>query len=323
MDFFADSHRARIRLTNKQIKEISSMYRELSREIQKEAEQLSRRANISSILRRSYLDGLSKQINQELNNLAKQQVKLVKDNMTEMASAVVDNNTKFLNKVGIHIASAYSHIPSDVVNSIATGELYKDRWSLSKAIWKNTCKTQQDINSIVAKGIAGQKSTYEIAKDLEDYVNPVKRKSWEWSKVYPGTSRVVDYNSQRLARTMISHAYEDSIVRTTKDNPFVECYEWLTSAGDRVCEICQERESGFHGVVINGESMYGMYYADDLPLDHPNGMCTIAPYVPYSYEEIGERLGKWVNGDEDEAIDNFAESLGYTASTLKGKVSRN
>lgn len=318
--YFADASKARVQITRAQQRAITQMYRELSEDIAKEISSISNRTNVSSILRTQYLQGLSNQINQELNNMAKSQNASIRDGMMAISQRVVLNNEALLQQIGIDIQGAYSYIPADVVKEIASGKLYEGRWSLSEAIWGNTRKTQSDINKIVAQGVAGQKSTYEIAKDLEDYVNPAMRKDWKWSKVYPGTARVVDYNAQRLARTMISHAYQDSILRSTVDNPFVECYEWMTSNSDRVCPICEERESGFHGVVINGKSMYGCYYAEDLPLDHPNGMCTVDVYIERDYDAIADRLADWVNGNNDEELDNFAESLGYTSSTLKSKV---
>lgn len=317
---FADANRARVKITKAQAKSISKMYRDLSEDIRAEAKALQNRTNVSSILRTQYLDNLSKQINEELRQINASQSASIKSNMAAVSSAVVKNNEKMLYKMGIKATGAYSYVPSDIVKEIASGQLYEGRWSLSTAIWKNTRKTQSDINMIVAKGVAGQKSTYEIAKDLEKYVNPSAKKDWQWSKVYPGTAKVVDYNAQRLARTMVSHAYQDSVMRVTKDNPFVECYEWMTSNSDRVCPVCEERESGFHGVVIDGQAMYGCYYADDVPLDHPNGMCTIAPYT-VSYTEISNRLADWVNGKSDPDIDRFAKSLGYSSSsTLKSKV---
>ena len=319
---FADASKARIEITNKQAKQIAKLYEDLSLEIEEEIAALSNRTNVSSILRTQYLYNLKDQVQQELRNINGKTEGIIRSNMGEVAAAVVADNERFLASVGLNLAGAYSHIPTDIVKEVASGQLYKDRWTLSNAIWGNTQKTLSDVNSVVAKGIAGQKSTYEIAKDLEKYINPALRKDWEWSKVYPGTAKVVDYNAQRLARTMISHAYQDSILRTTRDNPFVECYEWMTAGGDRVCEICQERESGFHGVVINGKSMYGCYYADDLPLDHPNGMCTIDVYIDNDYDAIADRLADWVNGEQDPEMDKFAQSLGYSSSTLRSKVSK-
>lgn len=306
-DFFADAAKTRVRITKAQSRAIAQMYKDLSGEIAKEAQGLGLKANVSSIIRKSYLDGLSKQINQELRAISTAQNLTIRSNMNRMAAAVVASNQKFLNKIGFNIKGAYSYVPSDVVKEIASGNLYEGRWNLSSAIWKNTVKTQSDINMIVAKGVAGQKSTYEIAKDLEAYVNPNKRKDWQWAKVYPGTAKVVDYSAQRLARTMISHAYQDSFVRTTQKNPFVTEYRWLASGGDRMCEICAERDGQ-------------VYEKDELPLDHPNGMCTFEAVIPDSYEAIADRLADWVKGNDDPDLDEFAYDLGYSRNTLKGKV---
>lgn len=318
--YFADASRARVQITKAQQKAIEKMYIELAEEIADETKLLQQRSSISSILRSQYLGNLSSQIKQELNNMSFQQNDLIRKNMASVAASVVKDNAILLETMHINVTGAYSYIPSEIVKSVASGKLYKGRWNLSSAIWKDIQYTKRDIDRVIAKGIAGQKSTYEIAKDLEKYVNPKARKDWEWSKVYPGTARVVDYNAQRLARTMVSHAYQDSIVRTTKNNPFVECYQWMTSNSDRVCEICQERESGFHGVVINGKSMYGCYYAEDLPLDHPNGMCVVDTIIE-DLDDVADRLADWVNGKDDEALNNFAEDLGFSSETLKSKVS--
>lgn len=161
---------------------------------------------------------------------------------------------------------------------------------------KHTKKAQQDINSIIAKGIAENKSSYDIAKDLEKYVNPSAKKDWDWSKVYPGTNKKVDYNAQRLARTMVSHAYQYSFVQTTKHNPFVEDYIWRSAGSERTCEICAERN--------------GKHYAKDkLPLDHPNGLCTFIANTPDNMEDIADRLADWAHGKSDPELDEFVKSL--------------
>ena len=322
MKYFTKSSKKKAQLTFEQNRRLRKMYEEISKDIAKESALLENRTNVSSILRQQYLDNLQKQIKAEIEQLGKDQNAMTRGYMARMSEAVVEDSQTLLLTLGIRAEGAFSHIPREIVNHVASGELYKDKWSLSSAIWGNTQKTLQDIDTVIAKGIAEQKPTLDIAKDLERYVNPRERKGFEWAKVYPGTAKVVDYNAQRLARTMISHAYEDALIRTTKDNPFIECYEWLTSNSDRVCEICQEREAGFHGVVINGKNMYGCYYAEDIPLDHPNGMCTIDVYIEQDYEAIADRLANWVNGKTDPEIDKFAESLGYSSSTLRGKVRR-
>ena len=175
---------------------------------------------------------------------------------------------------------------------------------------------------IVSKGVAGQKSTYEIAKELEKYVNPSKARPWDWGKVYPGSAKKIDYNAQRLARTMVSHAYQESFVRTTRKNPFIEAYRWLSSEDDRVCPICIERTEGFHGVILNGEEVIGAYYKDDLPMDHPNGRCTFDIISGTSDDEDNVRLASWIKGGDDEEMDDYSRSMGYNPDIVKGSYNK-
>lgn len=216
--------------------------------------------------------------------------------MKKTAEAVVGDNIDFLKEVGMPIQGAFSHVPDEVVRAVATGQLYEGKWSLSRALWKNTKRTQRDVQNVVAQGIAQNKSAYDIAKDLEKYVDPLARKDWDWSKVYPGTARKVDYSAQRLARTMVSHAYQQSFVRTTQKNPFVTKYKWVSSGGARTCEICAERD----GVE---------YSKTDLPLDHPNGMCTFIAVIEDSMTDIADRIADWALGGSDPELDTFARTL--------------
>ena len=62
-----------------------------------------------------------------------------------------------------------------------------------------------------------------------------------------------------------------------------------------MCEICEERD---------GKE----FDKDDLPLDHPNGMCTFEA-VMESMDTIGERLGDWAAGKADPEIDTWAQDL--------------
>ena len=52
------------------------------------------------------------------------------------------------------------------------GGFYKDNRSLSERIWNNVNGSMQDIQYILTKGMASNKSYLEIIKDLESYVNP-------------------------------------------------------------------------------------------------------------------------------------------------------
>src|SRR5699024_8242772 len=149
------------------------------------------------------------------------------------------------------------------------------------------------IQTIISRGILAQKPAYDLAKDLETYLRPEARKPWDWGKVYPGVSRQVDYSAQRLARTAVTHAYQLSLERATKDNRYVEGYRWHSAGGGRVCPLCQQR---------NGK----LYEKGNLPLDHPNGMCVVTAEISKSYEEIGRELGDWAAGrNQDLTLDRW------------------
>lgn len=84
----------------------------------------------------------------------------------------------------------------------------------------------------------------------------------------------------------------------TKNNPFVEDYVWHSN-GSRACELCQDRD--------------GRHFAkDDLPMDHPNGMCVMEPTVA---DNIADQIADWFNSPDGTypEIDEFAKEFGYEA----------
>lgn len=301
----------RIQLTNKSKKQIKNLYKNVLSDMRKETERLKGRTNISSILRTQLINGIARETKNEMNRVSGSVESIIKSLMLTMSKEVVLCNQEMLKNMGfpgIYNYLAYSYLPNDIVQEIISGKLYEGRWTLSKALWSDKEKTLKDIDYIIAKGIAENKSAYDLAKDLERYVNPSARKAWDWSKVYPGTKKVIDYNAQRLARTMVSHAYQESFVRTTKNNPFIENYKWLTSNSDRVCQICIERaESDHYGLGA------GIYPKDELPLDHPNGMCTFGSVITKSYTEIAKDINSWSKGEGNKKLnrqlDNFYKDL--------------
>ena len=53
-----------------------------------------------------------------------------------------------------------------------------------------------------------------------------------------------------------------------------------------------------------------IFEKDDLPLDHPNGMCTMEPVIDDNYLD---RLANWITNPEgsDPELDEFAKNFGY------------
>lgn len=222
--------------------------------------------------------------------------------MRIVSNAVVEDTREFLKQCGFRetdIHDAFSYVPEQIIRNIINGNVYQEGWTLSGAIWGYNKQTQDALNKIISIGTAQGKSAYEIAKDIEQYVNPGARKpsriisSWR----YENGERVqdkfrfgkVDYNAQRLARTLISHAYQQSFQHVNKNDPFVTGYRWLTSNfHGRVCPICTERATS-----DNYGMGAGVFPKDELPLDHPNGMCTFEAVIPDSLTEIARKIGEW------------------------------
>lgn len=275
-----------------QIKQIyNDMYKALSRKLKRvKADTLTER----------YLENLQKELAKEIKEVHNKVENTIKNNI-EKSSELANNvqldffmliNDKYNLDMKDTFAGMFSRIPKQAMEEILSGEVYKDRKGLSERIWQYTKKFNKDIDYVIAEGIANKKSTYEIAKDLEIYVKPKSSKPWDWSKVYPNASKTVDYNAQRLARTAVSHAFQQAQKRSCQRNPFVTGIKWLTSNSHRTCELCNSR----NGVVYKG---------DDVPLDHPNGLCTTIPILEKELDQIGWELRNWIDGWENIKLDEW------------------
>ena len=187
----------------------------------------------------------------------------------------------------------FSRASQKAVNELLSGHIYENFAGLSERIWNYRGSFDRDISEVLHRGILAKKPAFELAKDLELYLNPSAAKPWDWNRVYPGVTRKVDYNAQRLARTSVTHAYQLALERSTRDNPFITKYQWLVSNSHaRICDLCLSRD--------------GKYFdKGSVPLDHPNGMCTIIPVLEKNYEEIASELADWANGGENPALDRW------------------
>ena len=295
-----EAQKKKLKLMKAQEKQIKQIYNDMYLNVSKKLKKVN-----PNTLSERYLQELKKVLEKEIKESNKQVKEVIKDNIEKSSKLANDTQLDFFmsinNQYDLNMkdtfSSMFSKIPKKAMNEILFGKAYKDRKGLSERIWLDTKKFNKDIDYIIAEGIANKKSTYEIAKDLEKYVNPNAAKEWKWSKVYPNTNKVVDYNAQRLARTSIQHAFQQSQKRSCKKNPYVEKIRWLSSNSSRTCELCNSRNNQLFSV-------------NDVPLDHPNGLCTTIPEIIMSYEEIGKELKAWVNGEANAKLDKWFKKHG-------------
>lgn len=302
-----DVYKQRVQLDRQQEEEIKDFYRELIDIVERDINGLSGKDNISSIMKEFQLQRIKVGLQRSLETVGSKVNGVVRQSMTTTSQQMVEATKDFLKQAGFPeplIKPAYQNVPAAIVERVASGQLYEGNWSLSKAIWADVRSKQDDINKIIAKGIALNKSSYDIAKDLEAYVNPDAKKPWNWGIVYPGSSKKIDYNAQRLARTAVSHAYQQAFNECVAPNPFVEAVQWNNAHSGRVCPLCQElAETDQYGL---GE---GIFPKGEEPLDHPNGMCYLTAVMVKSLDEVATDIRSWMLGGSNPELDEYAKFL--------------
>lgn len=278
-------------LTKQAQKDVTKIYKESADEVEKLLENF-KVVNPSDKLRKLYLEDLKSQISGVYSQASQGIYQDIVQNSLKSAKLAVDGHVKTMSGVGFNIGGAFSYIPRQEVQRIIGGKIYDGSWSLSKAIWRAEQKTNQDINYILAKGLAENRTIEELSNDLMTFVRPDAVKPWEWKKVYPNTGKSIEYNSQRLARTMIQHSFQSAMVRAERKNPFCEGIRWHSAEiHGRTCDLCRDRDGQ-------------VFTVRNLPYDHPNGLCWYEPELE-DLNSISDRLAKWANGEEDGNIDAY------------------
>ena len=273
---FRDAEKARDAITQEQRQEIKRLYSDWADEIADRAAYYSLKSTSSAALSEYYYRDLEKMLIEASERISDKVKQTATKNIWRMSDVVVSSNVEWMSSLGfnaVKLRASMSSVPDAIVQRLVTGQIYESGWSLSKSLWTDNQATQKQIYEIVAGGMAQNKSIYEMSKDLERWINPDKARPWNLRnaagrKIYP---REVDYSAQRLARTLVQHSYQQSFVEATKDNDLIESYTWIAN-GSRVCPLCADR---------NGK----VFAKDDLPLDHPNGMCVWVPNVVHDWKQ--------------------------------------
>lgn len=183
-----------------------------------------------------------------------------------------------------------------VVESIIDGSVYgpDGSWNLSSSIWGDNAKKYSDIYKIVANCMVKGQSVQQASNLLLKYVDPDRLFYWDGPSGGHIYSHKVDYNAQRLVRTLTTHAYQKAVVDSTYNDPALVGYRWHAN-GSRACPICQDRDGTVYG-------------KDEVPWDHPNGMCYIEPVYNASRQGYDDII-RWVFSDEGDMpeMDQFMQ----------------
>lgn len=296
-----DAETKRNKLTKQTQREIRNLFLDVAKELEKKA----LKATPGSLEERWALEYL-KSIKGDLDVIQKEIYKSTKQKVEDVVKATTDPQLSFFmsinNKYSLGLDESFkamfSKVNTKAMEEILLGYAYKDNKGLSERIWQDFKVMDKQMHSMIEQAIIQKKSTYDFAKDLEKYVNPDAKKDYDWSKVYPNTKKKIDFNAYRLASTSISHAYQASIKRGAKKNPYVEGIVWRSALiHGRTCDVCRER----HGQI---------YLPDNMPYDHPLGLCSHTYDIPMDLEDIGTGLRQWVDGASNSKLDNWFSEHG-------------
>lgn len=277
---------------------IRNFYQQAANEANVLIEHHAARMNISGELQASNYTALERQLRAVYDDIQTDSGyrETIMNSMTAASRGVTGEFSAWLQSNGFPPGTYMTNVPTTVVNSILTGKVYKvpdnlmyktNAWGLSKSIWGNNEKIMKDVHTIIAKGIALDKGVFAIAKDLEWYVDPDRRRQ----KLYPGTRQSVDANAERLVRTLINHAYQQTFKDIGEKNPFIEYYVWNSAfEHGRTCQVCMDMDGNKYAK--DGQERPELGILGEMPLDHPNGLC----YFTYEIDTIRmvDELSEWV-----------------------------
>lgn len=299
---FAKASSIKDALSKKEAKEVADLYKDWAGKIGELADYYDKKPVPSAAIQSQYYQQLKNQVTEWSKQVTSGVYDKAGKSMNIVADAVVADNAKWMSGLGFSdkaIDAAFSSIPQSTVNALLTGSVYggTGSWSLSKAIWGDNQDTLKHVYQIVAQGVVMQMPVGDIARKLEQYVDPSKQFKWNGPEGYPPIyGKKVDYNAQRLVRTLTQHTYQQSVVATAKSNPLIEKIRWVSN-GSRVCPLCMERDGKVFPIT-------------KVPLDHPNGMCVLEPVV--NWDKLDE-LADWVNEPDGTYPwwDNKMQAFGY------------
>lgn len=297
--------------TKKVYKDILSSYARVYNNYKKELAKVP-----PGSLREAWIRTQMKSLGTAMKDIAESQEISVKGAMNRVIKESLSMNESYFNNVAKEaglpddlFTGMFTSLNTSVLKELLAGKAYKDGGTLSHRVWKRTDEFNDNIENILSDGLTAKKGYYDIAKELEDFVNPSARKD---GKYVPGKG-TIDYNAYRLANTMITHSYQTALARVNERNPFINGIEWVGGHNARSCKLCKER----NGTIYAAKESKGKFTTEPLPLDHPNGFCRNIPYIPDSLDDIGKRLGNWASGGVDPELDEWYDKYGVAYGGAK------
>ena len=286
-------------LTKEQEKQIGKIYLKAFKDIEKKLEKCT-----DNKYRERLLRAYQTQIYEELYLLIKQGIikvtddilNIQKESMIQLLEETFENQTKLVD--GKHKLQAIVDITNKkLVQQMVKGEIYYNGRGLDKMLWDVSKCAGDKLNLAITSCIAEGMGAAEMSQNLKEFAtgghhtwsrNKIREKLGDgYARRYSGG---LDYEALRLARTTLTHQAQLSTLSSSMINPYMDGVIWHSEhQAGRTCQLCLDR---------NGTK----FKLDNVPLDHPNGMCWLEPTYSMTPEEIAKDMKAWGNGEPNSGL---------------------
>lgn len=200
------------------------------------------------------------------------------------ASQAVEEMIPVLIKAGLYKEA--TQLYNDVRNYAASARkrLMLNKWAKDQVPLGYRIKTikegtQKTVMNIIQQSFVEKKGSAEVAKLLEQYINPVSSAPSEKARlayikkygrpmnytpknVSPATVR---YQALRIARTEMAHIYRQATLDFYEDKDYIKGYSWNLSNRHPRTDECND----YSKIIYETR--------EDIPEAHPNCLCDIRP----------------------------------------------
>lgn len=299
-------------LTLEQKQEIINIYIKAGKDVVKRLET----AKPKSLTER-YLKEMKKAIDEYEKKLQIDLDKSIRKYMQKAADLGVDASKAYFEDMDIPLEikksfnSMFTNVSDDVVKLLVQGGYYEDGKTLSTRIWNISKSSGKEIDTIIKVAIAEQKSTNDLARELEQHIKTGVGRPQK--TILRGISKDISYQAVRLARTSIGHCFVESSVESDMDNPFNIGTKWNLSSQHvpRLAKFGKTRDICDDYSEQNEYNLGpGVYPAKSYPIGHPNCLC-YPTSVNVDINIASDEIVKWIKGGKNKKLDNWALRNGF------------
>ena len=258
----------------------------------------------------AYVNQLYKQLQEQSAICNEKLPKRILDKYAEISMSV-SYNASFNRMVdkSVNVTS------KEIVEQMIKGQVYKDGMGLDSRLWHSVNASGQKIEDAITSCLARGIGSAEASKTIAQFAK-TGHHTWDKKKIREklgskyaekyGTGGL-DYEALRLMRTTTTHMAQLSAINSHKVNPYSNAVIYhIGHAGSRTCAMCKER---------NGKK----FKLEDVPLDHPNGLCWLEPFMsvdgknPASLSDLMDDMNNYYDGKPNSGLmDKWLKENGET-----------